>query len=81
MAGRGFLQPGQKADIVLVHPNDPWTVKGNNIMSKCGWSPFTSHTFKSRVHGTWVNGQHVWNGNNILTTHGNHAGQRLSFRR
>lgn len=81
MADRGFLQPGQKADIVLVHPNDPWTVKGNNIMSKCGWSPFTGHTFKSRVHGTWVNGQHVWDGNNILTSHGNHAGQRLSFRR
>ena len=81
MTDRGFLRPGQKADIVLVHPNDPWTIKGSNIMSKCGWSPFTGHTFKSRVRGTWVNGTQVWDGSNILTTHGNHAGRRLTFNR
>ena len=81
MQNRGFIRPGMKADLVLVHPNDPWTVREDNVMSKCGWSPFTGHVFKSRVHETWVNGKCVWNGRQILTSHGNHAGQRLTFNR
>tara|TARA_X000000950_G_scaffold268185_1_gene345435 strand:- start:143 stop:1522 length:1380 start_codon:yes stop_codon:yes gene_type:complete len=81
MPDRGFIRPGMKADLVLVHPNDPWTVREDNVMSKCGWSPFTGHTFKSRVHETWVNGTCVWDGRRITTSHGNHAGQRLSFNR
>ena len=81
MTDRGFIRPGMKADLVLVQPNDPWTVREDNVMSKCGWSPFQSHTFKSRVHETWVNGTQVWDGSRITTSHGNHVGQRLSFNR
>ena len=81
MSDRGFIRPGMKADLVLVHPNDPWTVREDNVMSKCGWSPFTGHVFKSRVHETWVNGTCVWDGRRITTSHGNHAGQRLTFNR
>ena len=59
----------------------PWTVREDNVMSKCGWSPFTGHVFKSRVHETWVNGTCVWDGRRITTSHGDHAGQRLTFNR
>jgi len=34
----------------------PWTVKKDNILYKCGWSPFEGTTFKSRVSHTFVNG-------------------------
>jgi dihydroorotase len=81
MTDRGFIRPGMKADLVLVQPNDPWTVREDNVMSKCGWSPFQGHTFKSRVHETWVNGTKVWDGRRITTSHGNHVGQRLAFSR
>jgi len=81
MRDRGFIRPGMKADLVLVHPNDPWTVRKDNVMSKCGWSPFEGHTFKSRVHETWVNGTCVWDGRRITTSQGNHVGQRLEFAR
>lgn len=81
MADRGFIRPGMKADLVLVQPHDPWTVREDNIMSKCGWSPFQGHTFKSRVQETWVNGTCVWDGLRITTQHGAHVGQRLSFAR
>ena len=79
--GRGYIRKGYQADLVLVDPNDPWTVSRANIRYKCGWSPFEGATFKSQVRGTWVNGVQVYDGTNVLTTHGNHAGERLTFDR
>jgi len=78
---RGYIREGYKADLVLVNPDANWTVTGENILYKCGWSPFTGYEFKSRVTGTWVNGIKVWDGVNILTEKGNHAGERLEFNR
>ena len=81
ISDRGYIRTGQKADLVLVDPNDPWKVTKSNILYKCGWSPFEGNTFKSRIRGTWVNGIQVYNGECILTEHGNHAGERLAFNR
>ena len=78
---RGYIREGYKADLALVNPNANWTVTGENILYKCGWSPFTGYEFKSHVIGTWVNGTRVWDGVNILTEEGNHAGERLEFNR
>lgn len=78
---RGYIREGYKADLVLVNPDANWTVTGENILYKCGWSPFTGHEFKSHVTGTWVNGVKVWDGVNVLTEKGNHAGERLEFNR
>lgn len=81
MSDRGYIRAGHKADLVLVDPNDPWNVTKSNILYKCGWSPFEGSTFKSRIRGTWVNGVQVYNGERILTEHGNHASERLAFNR
>jgi dihydroorotase len=54
---RGFIEPGLKADLVLVDMNLPWTVAHKNVHYKCGWSPFEGETFQSRVSHTWVNGK------------------------
>ena len=78
---RGYIREGYKADLVLVNPNANWTVTGENILYKCGWSPFNGYEFKSHVVGTWVNGTRVWDGVNILTEAGKHAGERLEFNR
>ncbi|MCW5899455.1 MAG: dihydroorotase [Flavobacteriales bacterium] len=54
---RGFVREGQHADLVLVDLDDPWTVGPENLLYKCGWSPFTGQRFRSRVRTTWVNGR------------------------
>ena len=58
---RGFIRAGYRADLVIVDPDRSWEVKPENIMYKCGWSPFTGHRFRSSVISTFVNGNRVWN--------------------
>ena len=57
---RGFLEPGFKADMVLLDLEKEWTVAHKNIYYKCGWSPFEGETFHSAVTHTWVNGKLVY---------------------
>ncbi len=57
---RGFLEPGYKADMVLVDMEREWQVANNNILYKCGWSPLSGETFHSAVIQTWVNGKLVY---------------------
>lgn len=74
---RGFLREGYWADLVLVD-DEPFTVRREDVLSKCGWSPFEGTTFRSRIAATWVNGRMVWNGQQLLGTAG---GVRLEFDR
>jgi dihydroorotase len=57
---RGFIKVGFYADLVIVNPGLPWIVKKENILAKCGWSPFEGYTFKSRITHTFVNGELVY---------------------
>jgi len=53
---RGYVREGYYADLVLVDLQKPWTVSKDNILYKCGWSPFEGTTFNSSVTHTFVNG-------------------------
>lgn len=53
---RGFIREGYHADLVMVNLDNPWQVNTDNILSKCGWSPFEGQTFKSRVEHVFVSG-------------------------
>ncbi|MEN1958497.1 dihydroorotase [Luteimonas changyuni] len=77
VAERGFLREGYHADLVLVE-DVPFTVKREDILSKCGWSPFEGTTFRSRIASTWVNGELAWDGSRLV---GTPTGRRLEFAR
>ena len=75
---RGFIKVGYFADLVILNIGMPWSVSKDNILYKCGWSPFDGHTFKSRVTHTFVNGQLVYNNFKFKDIR---CGQRLLFDR
>jgi dihydroorotase len=53
---RGFIREGYFADLVLVNPNNPWTVSTNSLHYKCQWSPLLGMQFSNQVTHTFVNG-------------------------
>lgn len=75
---RGFIKEGYFADLVIVNANHPWTVNKDNILYKCGWSPFEGTTFKSRISHTFVNGKLAYHNFKVKPQS---FGQRLTFNR
>ncbi len=73
---RGYIREGYYADIVLVNLKKSNIVTKQNILYKCGWSPFEGHTFKSNIEKTFVNGHLVYDNGKFDETI---LGNRLIF--
>ncbi len=75
---RGYIREGYYADLVLVDFDNDWVVNKDNILYKCGWSPFEGVQFTSKVVKTFVNGNLVYNNGEIIE---GTNGKRLLFDR
>ena len=75
---RGFIREGYFADLVLVDLDKPWEVTKENILYKCGWSPFEGETFNAQITHTFVNGHIAYEYGNFDETT---RGMRLTFDR
>jgi len=75
---RGYVKVGYYADLVLLDPSSPWTVNKDNLLYKCGWSPFEGVTFQSKITHTFVNGSLVYNQGEFSNIK---KGKRLLFNR
>ena len=75
---RGHLREGMFADIAIVDPDHAFTAQREDVLSKCGWSPFEGRRFRSSIWQTWVNGECVYR-DGALT--GVIAGRRMDFDR
>ncbi|MEO6522332.1 MAG: dihydroorotase [Mucilaginibacter sp.] len=73
---RGFIREGYWADLVLVNLNSAWTVDKQNILYKCGWSPFEGQQFQSAITHTLVSGNLVYEKGKLID---DVMGKRLTF--
>lgn len=78
ISNRGYLREGYFADLVLVDLDRNTTVKKEDLLYQCGWSPFEGTTFSASVDKTWVNGKLVYDQGKIFEVN---AAKRLSFDR
>ncbi len=74
---RGYLREGYFADMVLVDLNKGWKVSKENILYKCGWSPFEGHTFTSSIEKTFISG-HLAYDQGVFNE--DKKGRRLTFK-
>ena len=75
---RGYVREGYFADLVIVNPTKEIAISKENILSKCGWSPFEGNTFSHSIDTTFVNGNIVYKEGNVIS---NENGKRLLFNR
>jgi dihydroorotase len=57
---RGYIREGYYADLVLIDPNQSWTVAKDNLLYKCDWSPLEGQIFSYKIVKTFVNGSLVY---------------------
>jgi dihydroorotase len=67
---KGQLKEGYDADIIAVDLNEEWTVKKEELLSKCGWSPYEGWKLKGRNILTIVNGNIVYKNNELFKNRG-----------
>lgn len=75
---RGYLREGYWADLVMVDLNRPTAVDDQPIHYRCGWTPFSGRTFRSRIMATIVSGQLAYYDGRVNP---DPAGKRLEFDR
>ena len=76
LKNRGYIREGYFADLVLINPNQTWTVTKDSLLSKCGWSPLEGETFSHKIEKTFVNGTLVYDNGKINE---NYRGEELKL--
>lgn len=75
---RGYIREGYFADLVLVDIDAKQKVSKDNILYKCGWSPFEGEELHGVVKNTFVSGHPVYREGKFDETI---KGERMTFAR
>ena len=70
---RGYIREGYFADLVLLDLNEQEHVTKNEVLYKCGWSPFEGDTLRGKIKMVLVNGT-------IIYDKGKFTGEKYSKR-
>ena len=54
------LAPGDRADLILFDPERQWTIRSDQVRSRCAWTPYEGWTVTGRVETTILGGSPVY---------------------
>jgi dihydroorotase len=64
--GKGRIDPGFQADLILVDLRREWKVRAESMQSKCGWTPYEGMNLKGKVEKAIFRGELVLEGGEII---------------
>lgn len=64
--GKGNVALGMDADVTIVDMHKEKTIKNDDMLTKCGWTPFDGWKVKGTVAATIVNGNVVYRDGEII---------------
>jgi dihydroorotase len=76
IVGKGRIEVGYDADLVLVDPNREKTIRNEEQFTKAKWSPWNGVTLKGWPEKTFVGGELVFDRGQVVNTS---LGRRLTF--
>ena len=62
----GRIEPGYVASLTILNMARPLTICRENLLTKCGWSPFEGVTFPGSVEAVFIDGSLVASGRRVL---------------
>lgn len=68
--GKGKILEGYDADFVMIDLKRKEEIKNEDVVSKCGWTPYNGMTTGGKVVSTFVRGNLVYNGNEFMNKKG-----------
>lgn len=63
---KGDIEEGLDADLALLDPNETWTVHAADSESQQGYTPFEDMELSGRVKTTFLRGQRIYDGGNVI---------------
>jgi dihydroorotase (multifunctional complex type) len=67
---KGALEIGKDADIVLLNPQQTYTLTNEQMLSKSGWTPFAGHKVKGKIQQVYLRGSLAYDQDTCLTPPG-----------
>ncbi len=56
LKNKGEIKSGKDADLVILDRKKEWTIKAENLHSKCGWTPFENWKITGKVENVYLRG-------------------------
>jgi allantoinase len=66
LRSKGDIAEGLDADVVLVDPDDTWTVKAEESESGQGYTPFEGQELSAKVTTTFLRGHRIYDNHQVI---------------
>ena len=68
---KGAIEPGCDADLVFAAFDDRWTITDEQVLSRCGWTPYNGRSLSVRIDSTLLRGEFIYQHGKVVGEAGN----------